>query len=238
MSVLHVVTPTGGRPLAFGLCARWMRRQTYAGPVRWIVVDDCDPPTAPPVMPPHWHVMVIAVAPRWQPGQRTQPRNLVAGLDACEPGAPVVIVEDDDWYAPDYLAETAARVQTHALVGSGPQRWHHPAARVHGEFAALWPWTSQLAAAPTAVPHLRAIAASREIYIDRDAWQQWRGSKRYDRDGRVIGIKGLPGRAGYMPQHRKPLGQHDPDLRQLARWIGDDVHHYLAALASMEAVPC
>jgi hypothetical protein len=67
--MVTLLTVTGGRPEAWGLCKRWMAAQTVQ-PDRWIIVDDVgDVPEA-----------TIQVTPRWQPGQNTQARNLLAGL--------------------------------------------------------------------------------------------------------------------------------------------------------------
>lgn len=224
--MLQVLTTTGCRPEAFGLCARWMARQTYTGEVRWIVVDDGEEATPmPDSMPPNWCIDVVRPSPRWKDGDRTQPRNFVAGLDAAL-AAPVVVAEDDDWYSADYLEVAAARLATHDLVGVGPQRWHNVRFRCFGEHPARWPWTSGFAFAASVIDHMRAIARTRDAYIDRDGWEQFRGHKAYHPDGRLVGIKGLPGRGGYMSCHHRMQGTRDPDLRQLERWIGSDVEAY------------
>jgi len=223
--MLQVLTTTGVRPEAFAICARWMARQTYTGDVRWIVVDDGAEATPMPAMPPNWRIDVLRPEPFWRDGDRTQPRNFVAGLDAAEP-VPVVVVEDDDWYAADYLEVCAARLREHDLVGVGPQRWANVRLQRVGAYRAAWPWTSSMAFNGRVIEHLRAIAASREAYVDRDGWELYAGRKRYFPDGRVVGIKGLPGRGGYMPCHHQPQGSRDPGLRMLERWIGNDVEAY------------
>ncbi|HNR91511.1 MAG TPA: glycosyltransferase family A protein [Dokdonella sp.] len=224
--MLQVLTTTGCRPEAFALCARWMARQTFRGQVRWIVVDDGEEPTPMPAeLPENWCIDVVRPMPFWREGDRTQPRNFVAGLDAALQ-APVVVVEDDDWYAADYLETCAARLREHDLVGVGPQRWANVRLQRVGAYRAAWPWTSSMAFNGRVIEHLRAIAASREAYVDRDGWELYAGRKRYFPDGRVVGIKGLPGRGGYMPCHHQPQGSRDPGLRMLERWIGSDVEAY------------
>ena len=42
-SGVTLITPTGYRPEAFGLCIEYVWRQTYNGPLQWIVVDDGHP---------------------------------------------------------------------------------------------------------------------------------------------------------------------------------------------------
>ena len=45
--MLTLLTATGARPEAWAICEQLMARQTYAGPVRWVIVDDG--PVAQPV---------------------------------------------------------------------------------------------------------------------------------------------------------------------------------------------
>jgi len=205
-----------------------MARQTYAGPVRWIVADDGEEPQSIPPMPMNWQVEVIRPQPFWRDGDRTQPRNFVAGLRAAsQVDGPVVVVEDDDYYPADYLETVDRRLIAHAFVGSGPQRWCNVRFQTFGEYAAAWPWTAGMAFRASVIPHMVAIASTRDAHIDRDGWQEWAGDKAYFADGRLVGIKGLPGRGGYMACHHRPQGTRDIGLRQLRRWIGTDVEAYL-----------
>lgn len=225
--LLQLLTPTGCRPDTFALCARWMARQTWTGAVRWIIVDDGEIAQPLPEMPPNWELVVIRPTPFWREGDRTQPRNFLAGLDAARQDAPVIVIEDDDWYAPDYLAVTAQRLKQYSMVAVGPQRWANVKLMTCGEYSGLqWPWSSQLAFRPEAIAHVRHITATRDSYIDRDTWNEWQGSKQLFRDGRVVGIKGLPGRGGYMSVHHRAEGRPDPGLQQLEQWIGAEVAIY------------
>lgn len=38
--MMTLITPTGVRPKAWSICERLMARQTYDGPVQWVIVDD------------------------------------------------------------------------------------------------------------------------------------------------------------------------------------------------------
>ena len=226
--MLQLLTTTGLRPDAFALCVRWMRRQTYTGNVRWIIVDDGERAQAlPEGMPEAWEIVHVRPEPFWRDGDKTQPRNLCAGLAVAQDDAPVVIIEDDDWYSADYLAVTADRLKRADMVGVGPQRWANVRFQRVGQYPARWPWNSCIAFQPSAFAHMVHIASTRAAYVDRDGWELFDGRKAFFEDGRVVGIKGLPGRTGYMPCHVREQGTRDPGMRTLRRWIGNDVEAYL-----------
>lgn len=69
--MLTLVTATGARPEAWALCERWMLRQTFAGPVRWVIVDDGPEPQPITFRRAGWELVLIRPAPFWRPGQNT-----------------------------------------------------------------------------------------------------------------------------------------------------------------------
>lgn len=127
---MQILTATGCRPAAWAMCERLMMAQTFDGPVRWIVVDDG--PDQQPVSfeRPGWLVEVIRPSPRWQPGQNTQARNLLAGLDAVDRMHPVAIIEDDDWYSPTWLQTVHEHLKRAELVGETRSRYYNVATRM------------------------------------------------------------------------------------------------------------
>ena len=102
-----VITPTGGRPEAFALLARYLNAQTLPA-FRWLIVDDCDPATPVPVMRDGIEVEVIRPSWRWQPGQNTQAMCMAVALKRVPDDACVAVCEDDDWIGPTHLEMTAA----------------------------------------------------------------------------------------------------------------------------------
>src|SRR5690606_8566975 len=75
-----LLSATGARPEAWAICERLMARQDYAGPVRWVIVDDGPEPQPVTFQRDGWVLEVVRPEPYWQPGQNTQARNLAAGL--------------------------------------------------------------------------------------------------------------------------------------------------------------
>lgn len=221
MSV-SVITPTGGRPEALALLARMMARQTYRGALQWIVVDDVNP--ASPVPP---GAEVIRPEPRWQTGQNTQARNLLAGLEAAK-GEYLFIMEDDDWYAPDYIRVMILNLEHAGMVGEGRARYYHVGRRlwrrnINTQHASL----CQTALRRELVERLAGLCRQPRPFIDIDLWKQ--GDGVITRSDFVVGIKGLPGRPGIGEGHRAAAGRSynaDPKLSTLRAWIGADADWY------------
>lgn len=197
--MLVAVTPTGGRPEAFAKCIEYMESQTISEPVRWVVVDDgTDPMPTPEV--DGWATVHIRPRPLWEPGQNTQARNLLAGLDYVEPGDKLAIIEDDDQYAPDWLERVSGWLDRDDLVGEAPSLYRH----LNGN--EKWMNNKRHASLCATAMKGRSIDRFREILeeggtmIDCRLWKM--GGKIHPWDGGVIGIKGYPGRPGIGVGHR------------------------------------
>lgn len=225
--MLQLITATGARPEALALCHRWMRAQTYAGPVLWLIVDDGQHPSRIERMPDHWRTVVIRPAPFWQPGQNTQARNLLRGIDALDRRYPVAIIEDDDYYAPDWLSTLARELEHAELVGEQMARYYNIAMRVgrqlnNHQHASL----CATGLRGGAIDSLHRACRANEKFIDLALWRAHK-SKRLFGGHRVVGIKGLPGRGGIGMGHKKDFqGQRDPSGSLLRQWVGDDARYY------------
>lgn len=225
--MLQVLTPTGARPEAFALCARWMARQTYRGAVRWIVVDDGPEPLSVPDMPENIAVEVVRPEPFWREGQNTQARNLLAGLAVVRDGIPLVIFEDDDWYADDWLDHCAEQLKRAELVGECRARYYNVATnrgrQLRNERHASLCSTAMRG---KAIQTFRKACQRRPKFIDLELWRTHRSRFLFG-GHRVVGIKGLPGRGGIGMGHSKDFaGQSDTDHALLREWVGDDAEVY------------
>src|SRR5690606_28895711 len=102
--MITLLTCTGDRPLLFQRLERWMARQTVPW-THWIVVDDGVRPTRctlgqRSIRLPAGSAPSVSFA-----------KNLAAAFDELSNLADsefVCFIEDDDWYAPDYLASMLA----------------------------------------------------------------------------------------------------------------------------------
>jgi len=205
-----------------------MAAQDYTGPVRWVVVDDG--PDAQPVafQRAGWAVEVVRPAPVWEPGQNTQARNLLAGLAVIEPDARVVLIEDDDWYAPQWLRTVGAALADAELVGESRARYYNASLRLGRQLSnATHSSLCSTAVRGAALHDLADICRRAPKFIDLELWRRPR--RRHLFEGhRVVGIKGLPGRGGIGMGHREDFkGQADPSGALLRTWVGADARYYL-----------
>jgi hypothetical protein len=215
MNGVTLITPTGGRPDAFRLCERWMARQTYTGPLQWVVVDDADPVTSATMGQD-----VLRPEPKWN-GSHTLARNIRAGLGAAKYDA-VIVIEDDDWYSPEYVRTTVDRLETlpaMRLCGECPSRYYNVATRCYRlpgnmNHASL----CQTAFRLELVPRVLGFMTS-DPWVDLMLWSKIPGTLHEGYN--VVGIKGLPGRTGVGIGHH-PGGTPDPELTVLRSWVGEN----------------
>jgi glycosyltransferase involved in cell wall biosynthesis len=227
MSKLALITPTGGRPEAFALCEQFMAQQTFTD-WEWIVVDDCKPNVECTL-----DQRVLHPWPAWEAGmESTQCRNLLLALERASSEF-VAVIEDDDYYSPRHLENICKYLETAALVGEIPSRYYNVKHRMFRTMAA-----NQHASLCQTGFRAELIPMVREVCklngpVDVCLWQEVRSNggifKQYLED-QVIGIKGMPGRAGvgigHYPESRLSRWNADPQLRVLQDWIGDDAKLY------------
>jgi len=199
---LNLLTPTGARPEAFANCVKHMKAQTYDGPVRWVIVDDGPEPMKTPSVN-DWEIVHARPEPFWKPGQNTQARNLREGLAHINPNGPLVIIEDDDEYAPWWLDKCAEWLKHHDLVGEAPSIYRHlngAEKNMHNyEHASL----CATAMKGDMIKKFKRILMNYEKGIDYNLWKQHkRFGKIYPQNGGVTGIKGYPGRPGIGMGHK------------------------------------
>lgn len=226
--MLTLLTATGARPHAWAICERLMAAQTYTGPVRWIIVDDGPEPQPVTFQRDGWKLVVIRPAPFWQPGQNTQARNLLKGLEAVEHDALLHPLEDDDCYSPDWLETLVGYFDRAELIGEAKARYYNLALKrgrqlSNSGHASL----CSTGMRGKAIDAFRLACQRAPKFIDLELWR--RHPSRYLFGGhRVTGIKGLPGRGGIGMGHRDDFkGTADPDGALLREWVGTNAEHYL-----------
>lgn len=219
--MLTLLTATGARPEAWAICEKLMARQDYAGPVRWVIVDDG--PEAQPVafQRAGWAVEVVRPAPYWTAGQNTQARNLTAGLDVIDTDESVAVIEDDDYYSPGYLSAVAGWLERRPLVGESRARYYNvTTGRGHQMGNVRHASLCSTAVRGEGLRALRAAVRQADKFIDIALWRMLPG-RLYD-TRHVVGIKGMPGRGGIGAGHRDTFGQP----MSLRDWIGEDAALY------------
>ena len=225
--MITAITPTGDRPLAISLLKRWVNNQARK-PDQWVVVDDGKKPIAA-----HEGITYVRREPKPNDPRFTLSENLRAALPHIR-GDIILILEDDEYYAPNYIAEVAKRFRPdREVVGPGRSRYYHlPSGgyMVIGNMghASL----AQTAFRKSFVPTLKLILKPGKLYIDFAVWQYAKRRKSghvfYDAKPIYVGIKGLPGRTGIGRGHdRKIYRKFDTGRSVLKQWMPRDYQTYL-----------
>ena len=225
---VSLITATGSRPEAFELCTEFVRRQDYRGPMQWIVVDDGEIATGIDDLPTNILLSHIYPEPKWKPGENTLARNLLVAIpEVCYNF--VVFVEDDDWYARDYVSKQVRYLSEGFLItGEVPARYYHLPTRRYWRDLRNRGHASlcQTAIHRDLLPLLKTICEeSSPNFIDVRLWERCPGRRAFHSSRRSVGMKGLPGRAGIGIGHRPEQGgewESDPDLHVLAEWVGPE----------------
>lgn len=230
---ITLITPTGDRLLAFALCQNWMRKQTIL-PFQWIVVDDGKVP-----MEPYVPMEYVRREPQPNDPQCTLSLNLEASLPLIK-GNKIIIIEDDEYYAPKYVEEMALKLDQHEVVGIGKAKYYHLLSgglfyrHRNGDRASL----AQTAFRDSFLSEFKEILCSNVGYaqIDRCVWKKARESDcgfifLDDDDSLYTGIKGLPGRPGMIGHDlsSRSYRRSCPDVSHevLKQWIPKDYGVYM-----------
>jgi len=237
--LITLLTPTRDRPEAFRLCVKWMQRQTYVGAVQWIIVDDSNETTSLEVpgmadLMSRWDVAYV----------RRNPSDIVCTLqDNLLVAIPkigsekVIFAEDDEWYAPGYVAAMAVLLDEAELVGEcgaryfnvKSRRWWKPNNQKHASLCRTAIRSSML---PVLAEACKSSKEANDVFVDLRLWGVVNGGSRPPSSKLVssklsVGIKGMPGRGGAGKSHTPDaFPNFDPDLRVLREWIGEDAQEY------------
>ena len=195
-SRITCITPTGDRPLAFALCQRWIMNQTVK-PDQWLVIDDGKKP-----MTPFVPMEYVRREPKSTDPKHTLNLNIKTAIPLIK-GDKILILEDDEYYAPQYIEEMSRRLDDHEIVGIIKAKYYHLITGGYSQVgndrhASL----AQTAFRRSLLPELELLVDTKEKYLDIEIWKQVRsrGANLHlfqDSDKLLyVGIKGLPGRAG------------------------------------------
>lgn len=227
--LVTVVTATGARPEAFARCEYYMKRQTYKGPLEWVIVDDYQQEPTKCTMSNQIYVK----GPKpWRPGINTQRPNLDAALPYIR-GDYIFIWEDDDWYAPTFLEHYLRLLQYYSAVGEGNSKYYNIQQRCWREWKNYEHCSlCQSGFRQELMPRFEEAVNSGELFIDMALWRIFHAHKLkpflFNGQNLTIGIKGMPGRFGIGAGHA-PDNTYikDPGLTKLAELIGpEDAAYY------------
>jgi len=237
--MIVLITPTGGRPVQFDLCNRWMSQQTYKGKVLWVIVDDCVPVTTNLKinLPENWFVVHKYPRPTWKIGSNTQSRNIKVGMDVvksipADQVEGVFIIEDDDYYSSVYLEEMVKKLETSDVVAERFTVYYHVGIKAyHGSDNRQYASLFQVAFRPNVISVFEKAYGSK--FIDKVFFKKLKylPSLKVDlfkRTDLAIGIKGLSGRYGIgMGHNTKTYKNTDINLECLKKLTKSDYIYYV-----------
>lgn len=211
MKVAVVTSSVGGRPGLLALCKKYVDRQGCVD--EWILREgECD------------HMFIgLAIA-------------LVSVPDEYH----VVVMDDDEWYAPDHVSNLVEGLEEgKQLVACTPERRYNLLARRWNFNTTLNPGPGICGIHADYVRRYTQMLYSDPPNGDVLAWNDV--GLEPERRSTNVAIKGVgygvPGiRGGQNAKKHDPSSRvvqgwnHDPELDMLREWIGDDVDVYLEML--------
>ncbi|MEN6306910.1 MAG: glycosyltransferase family A protein [Anaerohalosphaeraceae bacterium] len=226
-----------------------MARQTVK-PDQWIVVDDGHDPLAIDSTPEC--CQYIRRSPSLADPRHTMILNMQEAISRIR--GDVVIIEDDEYYAPEYIETMADKLKSFELVGIGQSRYYHlPTGGYYIHRNMNHASLAQTAFRLSFLPHVASVLEGNQ-WLDIRIWSIVNGSqaivsdakpyeeKRVSGDGRGLifndyenplycGIKGLPGRKGIGIGHKENTYPAKDRAREMIKiWIPDDYQTYLDLL--------
>jgi len=235
--MIALITPTGARENQLKLCAHYMAKQTYGGDLVWVIIDDALPRTSDFITDDFrtgWQVLKAYPAPPWQVGQNTQGRNLKAGIDLLlQHYSPnkieaIFIIEDDDYYRPNYLAVMMSLLDGCLVLGESHTIYYNVRlGRWIENQNDTWSSLFQTAFKPAALRWFNKLYG--EKFIDYAFFRLCEKPKLFRTPDKLsIGIKGIEGRAGIGAGHGFiPHMIPDESGSKLIELLGEDANFYL-----------
>lgn len=206
-----------------------MARQTRQ-PDQWIVVDDDSPQTVCTMGQEYYHWPELKGA-----GSMTNKIRRAIEMNLIK-GDILVVIENDDYYAPTWLEFCEKNLEKFDLVGEGRSLYYNVQHRWwfdHGNLG----HASLCATAMTKkmIPYLlKECVRSSDPWIDDRLWKNCKLPKKvFDpnitKSRLTIGIKAMPGLKGYGSGHDKDSGWaiRDPKAEKLRQLLGADADNYM-----------
>jgi len=223
---ITLITCTGSRPEAFELCQKYMAEQTVPYD-QWIVVHDgIDAEQAQEMQENYPHFELHAGPRLWREGLNTHRFNMEEALKHVT-GDYIFVIEDDDYYAPEYLAEMLKLLKSADMVGLSNNKYYNlsiPGWKEMGNFKHSSLCTTAMRA--SVLPLLQRAVDSGDLYFDMVLWQlaqAHRLNTLFKANSTLsVGIKGMPGRTGIGAGHRFSGFSIDPNASKLTEWLGQE----------------
>lgn len=210
--------------MMFSLCEWLIRRQTFEGDIQWIVVDDGITPTTC-TMGQEYVRRSPNLAASIGPNNHTVGKNLLEGLKLAK-YSKIVVVEDDDYYSPDYVETWARLLDSYSLVGESGAKYYRLDNNTYEHFD-TGGYLTHAALARTGFRSSMVKSVMRccegDSAVDSRVWASRPKSSLLmgpNVSGYHVSIKRGPGRTN--KKHGKSLKHADRGFNQLLTWTRGD----------------
>jgi hypothetical protein len=218
--IVAAITPSGGRPLALSWCRQMMAAQ--------VGIEDRRHTD---------HVVSEAE-------DLNVPQHLLACLDVAADYLPdaYLVIEDDDYYPPAYVADRVAELRDWPIVGAARSRYYHFPTGGYTEMH--HPGRSSMCATAfrrELLPLVRRVLAEQaDVFTDLPLWRavEAEGVPHLLVDQpTMVGMKGMPGRRGAGGGHDASSYSRavDADRSVLRSWCPTMAEVYLGSIAQAPA---
>lgn len=214
-----LITPTGDRQTCIQRAEFYIQRQTYQGPLQWLVADNGKTKTKVTLGQEY------IKNPNKDCSLNINIRSMLLRIRYNH----VLIIEDDDWYSPEYIKTYLARLRNYQLVGECA-RYYNVAKCMYR----IWENSKHSSFCQTGLrseilDKLYVCSLNPSPFIDKRLWVK--DAKKFVFQDKVncVGIKGMPGRTGIGMGHRPDAKRFktDKDWKELENWIGkEDTEFY------------
>lgn len=231
VNLVSIITCTGHRSEALALCQKYIERQTYKGPIQWIVVKDENTPHTLKTSNKNITIEQYHGPRMWTPEYNTHRGNMEFAMPKVA-GDVLFLIEDDDYYKPNYIELYVDMLKHVEAVGIAKAKYYHiklPGWKIlnNDKHASL----ASTAMTKWAYPYMTQAINSGNMYMDAEFWTKIHEKQRphalLGGSDVSIGVKGMPGREGITPSHRDMRDYMiDPDISKLKEWMKGDYELY------------
>ena len=241
MTLISLVTPHADRPDAVQLCERYVRRfrVPQGHRLEWVLVDGGEVPERDVEAD-----VYVRHRPSVHPAQNLC-ANFLTAIKVAN-GNIILVIEDDDWYHPDYVCHMVGLLQDSQMAGLKHSHYYHLPSRQYSSFgntkhSSLCTTGFQEEIVEGMIPRVEKMLKHRHKYIDLNLWRGYEVSKQLsDRRDLSLGIKGMPGKKGLCSGH-DPKGRAwnpDPSGKWLRSMVGKvDAERYFLVQESCKHRP-
>lgn len=243
MEYVNIITTTRDRIVALKLLEKWIDRQTWKW-INWIIVTDGEITEFPGrgrVIQRRGDVYYDArqnIELVEAPNYHSMLNNLAVGIEIADKESPIIIMEDDEYYAPNYVERCLQALTEVEMVGFAPSHYIHVVDRTYrcmhnASFASL----AATAWLPSVTPCVKELIHRNDPYLDGLLWNTWEGSYGIvDNTSEPVNVsfKGLPGARGIGVSHSEKIGGVDWQMTKLRKMVNREAfNEYWSLMSSL-----